>query len=57
MSREERQVQDMQEGFISVLEDIEKALKNKQYDIATNMIKQEKKTLEEDLIEKNKELV
>ena len=57
MSFEERQVQDMQTSFISVLSDIEKALTNKQYDIAINMIKQEKKTLEGDLIENNKELV
>ena len=57
MSFEEKQVQDMQTSFISVLNDIEKALENKQYDIAINIIKQEKKTLEGDLIEKNKELV
>lgn len=57
MSFAERQVQDMQTSFISVLNDIEKALENKQYDIAINMIKQEKKTLEGDLIENNKELV
>ena len=57
MSIQERQVQDMQTSFISVLNDIEKALENKQYDIAINMVKQEKKTLEGDLIEKNKELV
>lgn len=57
MGYEEKQVQDMQISFISVLNDIEKALENKQYDIAINMIRQEKKTLEGDLIENNKELV
>ena len=57
MSFEERQVQDMQKSFISILNDIEKALENKQFDIAINIVKQEKKTLEGDLIEKNKELV
>ena len=56
MSENEKQIETMQQGFISILSDIEMALINKQYDIAHNITRQVKKELQEDLTNK-KELV
>lgn len=52
MSEQEKQIESMQKGFISILNDIEMAQVNKQYDIAHNILRQAKKELQADLINK-----
>lgn len=48
MSEQEKQIETMQNGFISILSDIELAMVNKQYDIAHNILRTAKKELVDD---------
>lgn len=52
MSEQEKQVETLQEGFIDVLTDIELAMISRQYDIAHNILRQAKKDIQADLINK-----
>ena len=52
MSEQEKQVETLQEGFVDVLTDIELAIISRQYDIAHNILRQAKKELQADLINK-----
>ena len=52
MSREEKQIESMQESFIEIIKEAKEALINKQHDIAFNILNQAQKDMEADLINK-----